>query len=429
MIFLSALIGGTSCDAQDVFSGHGQLLVVTNSDWTAKQGSLQLYERTSDDSTWVAIGAPVPVVLGSKGLAWGIGLHLGVDHNEPCKKEGDGKSPAGIFSLGHAFGFAPNVEMGHLKIDYFSLNQYIEAVDDSSSRYYNHIIDRREVTLDWQSSEKMRAEPLYELGMVVNHNFPTPQPGAGSAIFLHIWRGENSGTAGCTAMSLESLNTVISWLDKHKSPLLVQLPIHKYDELQSVWGLPSKHDVVGPGASNLVDLSQVMPDVILDIRYASRNNFLGFPVYAKPVCYLHKKAVDALIAVQKELSTMGLGLKVFDGYRPLSVQQMMWDAVQDERYVSNPAKNKGRHTRGTAVDLTLVDCEGNELEMPTAFDDFTEKAHSDYSDLSEAVLRNRTLLAEVMERHGFQRLPTEWWHFDFQDWRDDSQFPPLDIPL
>ena len=105
----------------------------------------------------------------------------------------------------------------------------------------------------------------------------------------------------------------------------------------------------------------------------------------------------------------------------------MWDVIQDERYVSNPAKNKGRHTRGTAVDLTLVDDKGNELEMPTEFDDFTERAHSNYPNVSETVFKNRALLQEVMKKHHFQTLPTEWWHFDFEGWHDDIQFPPLDV--
>lgn len=180
---------------------------------------------------------------------------------------------------------------------------------------------------------------------------------------------------------------------------------------------------------NLVNLSKVNPSILLDIRYATSNNFLGFPVYSKPVCYLHKEVAEVLSLVQRELFSMQLGLKVFDGYRPLSVQQVMWDTIQDERYVSNPAKNKGRHTRGTAVDLTLVDSQGNELEMPTGFDDFTEMAHSDYPNVSEAASYNRKLLRDVMTTYGFQGISTEWWHFDFQGWHDDERFPPLDVSL
>jgi D-alanyl-D-alanine dipeptidase len=180
---------------------------------------------------------------------------------------------------------------------------------------------------------------------------------------------------------------------------------------------------------HLENLSNIAPDIIFDIRYATVNNPSGIPLYAKSACYVATAVARALQEVQKELSPMRLRLKVFDGYRPLSVQQIMWDAIHDERYVSNPAKDKGRHTRGTAVDVTLADESGCELEMPTPFDDFTEKAHSDYQNVSQIAHANRALLKKVMENHHFQQLPTEWWHFDFNGWHDDARFPPLDIPL
>jgi D-alanyl-D-alanine dipeptidase/L,D-peptidoglycan transpeptidase YkuD (ErfK/YbiS/YcfS/YnhG family) len=436
--FTLTIITTTYCHSVDLLTGHHQLLTVTTSDWEEKQGNLRLYERTSDDSTWIPIGTSIPVVLGKAGLAWGIGLHPETTNMSLKKVEGDKKSPAGIFSLGNAFGFASYAKMNHLKIEYLHLDESIEAVDDPQSHHYNHIVSNKEVTPDWHSSEKMSEEPLYAIGLVINHNFPNPEVGAGSAVFFHIWRQKDSGTAGCTAMSQENLTTVLSWLERTKNPVLVQLPIFKYHELQNDWSLPnlsSQPETVRNLSSenrsaatyNLVNLSEVIPDIILDIRYASSNNFLGFPVYSKSACYLHKDVAGALIEVQKELSLMHLGLKVFDGYRPLSVQQMMWDAIQDERYVSNPAKSKGGHTRGTTVDLTLVDDKGNELEMPTEFDDFTERAHSDYPNVSETVFKNRALLQEVMKKHHFQALLTEWWHFDFEGWRDDIQFPPLDI--
>lgn len=426
------------CYSDDILTGHHQLLTVTTSDWEETQGNLRLYERTSDDSTWIPIGTAIPVVLGKAGLAWGIGLHPATIEMPLKKMEGDKKSPAGIFSLGNAFGFASQSKMNHLNIEYLHLDESIEAVDDPRSPHYNYIVSNKKVTPDWHSSEKMSEEPLYAIGLVVHHNFPNPEAGAGSAIFVHIWRQEHSGTAGCTAMSQENLITVLSWLERSKNPVLVQLPIFTYHELQNDWGLPnllSQPETVKNLSSenkdastyHLVNLSEAIPDIILDIRYASSNNFLGFPVYSKPACYLHRNVAEALIKVQKELSLMHLGLKIFDGYRPLSVQQIMWDAIQDERYVSNPAKSKGRHTRGTAVDLTLVDDKGNELEMPTEFDDFTERAHSDYPNVSEAVFKNRSLLQEVMKKHHFQALQTEWWHFDFEGWRDDIQFPPLDV--
>lgn len=182
-----------------------------------------------------------------------------------------------------------------------------------------------------------------------------------------------------------------------------------------------------PFNSPLVELAAVNPRIKIDLRYATDNNFLGFSVYPKAVCYARYEVAQALNLVQQELETMNLGLKVFDAYRPLSVQQIMWDKIQDERYVANPAKHKGRHTRGTAVDLTLVDSFNHELEMPTAFDDFTEKAHSDYPHASKEALQNRALLQYVMGKYGFQKIPTEWWHFDIQGWLDDVKFPPLDV--
>jgi D-alanyl-D-alanine dipeptidase len=179
--------------------------------------------------------------------------------------------------------------------------------------------------------------------------------------------------------------------------------------------------------TGLVNVLSVNPRIELDIRYATHNNFLGFPVYQKAACYLHTEVADALSEVQVELESLGLGLKVFDGYRPLHVQQLMWDTIQDERYVMNPAKNKGRHTRGTAIDLTLIDQNGNELEMPSAFDDFTELAHSDYESISSEARHNRQLLKSVMEKYGFVQFPFEWWHFDFAGWNNDEQYPPLDV--
>jgi len=225
------------CYSQDRLEGHHQLLVVTTQSWSEQQGELVLYERENADSAWTVIEVPMPVVLGKNGLAWGVGLHPR-DAGTACKKEGDGKSPAGVFSIGTAFGFAPSSEMRHLKVEYLPLHGLIEAVDDPLSLYYNCIVDRREVIPDWHSSEKMSEESLYALGLNVHHNFPNPQANGGSAIFLHIWRAQNSGTAGCTALSLENLNCVLSWLDRVKNPVLVQLPICEYSKFQNEWSLP-----------------------------------------------------------------------------------------------------------------------------------------------------------------------------------------------
>jgi D-alanyl-D-alanine dipeptidase len=173
---------------------------------------------------------------------------------------------------------------------------------------------------------------------------------------------------------------------------------------------------------HLVDLAD--KGILFDIRYATPDNFTHCQLYPFAKAYLHKDATAQLLRVQEDLRSRGLELKVFDAYRPLSVQQKMWDLIHDERYVSNPTINGGRHTRGTAVDITLVDSQGNKLDMPTDFDDFTDKAHQDYSDLSENQKNNRTLLREVMEKYGFEPHPFEWWHFDLKGWQN---YPVLDV--
>jgi D-alanyl-D-alanine dipeptidase len=176
---------------------------------------------------------------------------------------------------------------------------------------------------------------------------------------------------------------------------------------------------------SLVDIQTVNPRIVVDLRYATTDNFTGQAVYDFQICFLHKEVAKALSQVQDELESIGLGVKVWDGYRPMSVQWQFWKLVPDERYISDPRKG-GRHTRGTAVDLTLIDKEGSELPMPTSFDDFSEKAHANCSDVPVEQKANRELLKKIMEKHGFIGLSTEWWHFDFAGWEN---FPPLDTHL
>jgi zinc D-Ala-D-Ala dipeptidase len=174
----------------------------------------------------------------------------------------------------------------------------------------------------------------------------------------------------------------------------------------------------------LVPLEEVRPAALPEVRYATRYNFTGTQLYPAARLWLHRDTAEALGRVQRDLAKHELGLKIYDAYRPFSVQQRMWNLIRDERYVSNPAKNRGRHTRGTAVDVTLVDAKGKQLDMPTDFDDFSDKAHADYAGATAAQKRNRTLLARAMSRHGFVPYPFEWWHFDLRGW---EKYPVLDV--
>lgn len=235
---------------RDAFAGSTQMIVVTTSDWDAVQGRLQRFERANGHDSWRAVGIAIPVVVGSKGLAWGIGLAAadmpGVRlASEPVKREGDGKAPAGIFDLGTAFGYAVQSLAG-LKLAYLPLTPTIECVDDAGSKYYNRIVDRASVTPDWKSSEHMRyTGESYRWGVVVDlngtvtgRNRSAPVPGGGSCVFLHIWHSHDQGTAGCTAMPQADLEALMVWLDPERRPLLVQLPSPVYRRLAGRWKLP-----------------------------------------------------------------------------------------------------------------------------------------------------------------------------------------------
>ncbi|NOZ62255.1 MAG: D-alanyl-D-alanine dipeptidase [Calditrichaeota bacterium] len=177
--------------------------------------------------------------------------------------------------------------------------------------------------------------------------------------------------------------------------------------------------------TDLVDITALDSTIIVDLKYATADNFMGDTLYSANICLLRKDVARRIVEVQKELRQMGLGLKIWDGYRPLSVQKKMWKKVPDSRYVANPARGSN-HNRGAAVDLTLVDKNGKGLEMPTGFDDFTEKAGSNYPNVSETAKKNRELLKKVMMRHGFKPITSEWWHFNDKNIHD---YPVLDVPL
>jgi len=176
----------------------------------------------------------------------------------------------------------------------------------------------------------------------------------------------------------------------------------------------------------LYDLSQAIPGLVLDIRYATADNFTGTAVYPAPLAYARRPVAVALKKVQDSLSLHGLGLMVYDAYRPYSATVKFYELIRDTVFVADPAKGS-RHNRGCAVDVSLVSLEtGREIPMPSAFDDFSEKAHPAYPDLPLEVIRNRSLLFGVMQHFGFDHYPTEWWHFDFRGWAD---FPLMDIPF
>ncbi|MDT7688993.1 MAG: hypothetical protein QOE46_1752 [Acidobacteriota bacterium] len=216
-----------------------QLIVVTTRDWDSVQGTLRRFERKSTRGVWRQVGAEFPIVVGRGGLGWGDGLTEEARGDGPLKKEGDGRAPAGVFTLGTAFGFASARAADWLRLSYTSLAPTTECVDDVASRHYNTIVDRGTVgVVDWNSSERMRSVEGYRWGLVVEHNAAPPVAGRGSCIFMHIWAGPEKGTAGCTAMEKPNLEGLLRWLDTRKRPLLVQLPRAEYARLRTTWQLP-----------------------------------------------------------------------------------------------------------------------------------------------------------------------------------------------
>lgn len=182
---------------------------------------------------------------------------------------------------------------------------------------------------------------------------------------------------------------------------------------------------VPPGEEPLVDVRAIHPRIIIDVRYATADNFMKRVLYPANRVLLRASVARRLAKVQDDLERSGLGLKLHDGYRPWSIQKQMWALVPDDDYVADPRKGS-RHNRGAAVDATLVDRAGRELEMPSPYDEFSERAHADYAGGTAAGRHNRNVLIRAMRRRGFKVLKTEWWHFDGPGW---EHYSVLDVPL
>jgi D-alanyl-D-alanine dipeptidase len=207
------------------------LVLAIADDWTSTRVTITHW-RLVRWWAWEQTGTRWSAVIGNAGLAWGDGLHgrgAPAGRTGPVKHEGDGKSPAGVFRITQTFGFegAPDRRV---------LDEGTECVDDAKSASYNQIIERTG-SADWTSSEHMRDVPQYELGAVIGHNLDRV-PGEGSCIFLHIWAGPESTTVGCTAMSKDALQDLLSQLGQ--APFFVLLPKAEYDAVRRPWGLPAQ---------------------------------------------------------------------------------------------------------------------------------------------------------------------------------------------
>jgi D-alanyl-D-alanine dipeptidase len=208
-----------------------QLVIVTSKNWNATTGQLQRYEKKKGH--WHKVGPVWPVALGAKGMSWGCGRH-NPSQPGPTRHEGDNTAPAGLYSLGTAYGPAENPGFAW---PYQPVDDRWVCVDDPKSARYNQIFAAGPSTpKDWTSVEKMkRADGVYTWVVNVEQNYPEAKAGCGSCIFLHVWRGEGKTTEGCTAMSEENIVTLIKWLQPDAHPMLLQLPQEAYKTLNNFW--------------------------------------------------------------------------------------------------------------------------------------------------------------------------------------------------
>jgi zinc D-Ala-D-Ala dipeptidase len=206
--------------------------------------------------------------------------------------------------------------------------------------------------------------------------------------------------------------------------LFAQSPRNPYNLDLMVSAEAYYHAVTNDKNNEMIDLQRVIPGLVLDIRYATTNNFTGQQLYDSPRAFLRRPVAEALFRVQQELNKQGIALKIMDAYRPYSVTLKFYELYRNSSFVAVPWIGS-RHNRGVAVDLSLIDLKtGSELLMPTPFDEFTERAHPDYAGLPEEAIRNRDLLINIMSENGFIVFQTEWWHFDFRGW---EQFGLMDL--
>lgn len=234
----------TSLPVPDVLQHSTQLLLVLSPEWDSFQGTLQRYQRSAPGKAWHLVSKkPIQVVVGKNGMAWGaefVARYL-LPQTERQKQEGDGRSPAGIYEIGTAFGFATDTRLiPRMKWQYFPLKTTHICVDDQTSQYYNQLIDSTAIS-DWKpgttGEHMLQTVPQYTWGSVINYNKDNV-PGAGSCIFIHVWREAAAGTAGCVAMEQDEIIKILRWLQPAKKPVIALFPRTVYKDIQNKWELP-----------------------------------------------------------------------------------------------------------------------------------------------------------------------------------------------
>ena len=245
LTFAVVLAGVAHADAADVpWRNAGQMILVTTADWNVDHGTLRTFVREGDG--WREVRTSTPVTIGKNGSGWGLGLNAPqTAAGGPVKREGDNRSPAGVFRIGDSFGYAASVDTA---MPYLALNATEYCVDVSGAKHYNRIVDANVVGLDAVkgSTEPMRrdlhanGDQRYRMGFVIEQN-PQARPQAGSCIFAHLWKSPTDATAGCTAMTPAVMQSLLAWLKPQDHPVFVLLPQAEYERLRNTWQLPVLH--------------------------------------------------------------------------------------------------------------------------------------------------------------------------------------------
>ena len=213
-----------------------QLIIITTNGWNEVKGTMRCYEKKGH--LWNLIFSN-PVVVGINGMGVGFGIMSFDLENTPLKKEGDLRAPAGIFKIGTAFGYAVKNDVFWLKVPYLEATNSLLCIDDGNSSHYNKFVYSDNTRKDWNSHEEMhRKDNMYKWGLLVEHNYASPETGKGSCIFLHIWKSYSKGTAGCSAMQESDILKLLKWVDSAKKPLLIQFPKKEYDYVAKKINLP-----------------------------------------------------------------------------------------------------------------------------------------------------------------------------------------------
>lgn len=366
----------------------GQVILVT-----VYNGTQKLYCVEAMESGWKVMFGPFECNIGRNGLG--------------KEKEGDGKSPTGVYELGSAFGYGGAPEGSTWPWRETTQTDY--WVEDSISQYYNLHVDIDEIIKDWEIAAKLYI-PEYRRALEVLYN-PDNIKGDGSAIFLHVWKNEETSTGGCTAMTDATIETVLKWLREDANALLLQI---KY---------------IDPLPDGFCYIKDYAPEVKFDIRFAGEDNILGRIAneYYAAVGISSIKLTKAIDKASQLLKDQNLRLLIYDSYRPQTTTNAIVDWLADdsdddmkEYYYPNIDKedmldmffeSKSAYSRGSAVDLTIIDKNGLVLDMGTKYQFIDEKSNFNYTNLSDEQRNNRELLRDVMIQAGLTPNNTFWWSF------------------